>query len=294
MLYSKFPRHLFCSLLHFISYGIFARYRETGYLKSSIIGIDIDGVMNRHRDHFCSLLMQKTGKEITPEQITHIPVHEADLGVTREDEREVFNDTKYWINMPVEDTTPDNLKKLRNIFKFKLFIFTHRPWPNVVAIDKKDSKAIISSWRRGLGKYESLVYNALSKWAKVKLWFDYVVNRFLNRFKSGRLIQRLTILWLRSYGFEYDKLIIEKGNEDTTDPRGHFRNRFQFSRKKKIRFFVEDDLEKAVKLSFICDVIFLIDHPYNTPNRFVGTAIPSNIIRVKSWNEVYRHIRRLS
>lgn len=191
----------FFFVMHFVFYWKFARYRETGYLKSSIIGIDIDGVMNRHRNHFCSLLAQKTGKEITPEQITHIPVHEADLEVTREDERLVFNDSKYWIDMPVEDTTPDNLKKLRNIFKFKLFIFTHRPWPNVVVIDKKDRKAVISSWRRGLCDYESVVYNALPKWAKVKLWFDYVANRLLNRFKSGCLIQRLTILWLRRYGF---------------------------------------------------------------------------------------------
>ncbi|MEW5815103.1 MAG: hypothetical protein AB1798_06865 [Spirochaetota bacterium] len=281
-------------ITHFLFYWRFARHRETGYLKSNIIGIDIDGVLNRHRDHFCYLLAKKTGKEIKTEQITHIPVHEADLGVTREDERLVFNDPKYWIDMPVEDTTPDNLKKLRNIFKFKLFIFTHRPWPNLLAIEKKDRKLVIDYWRRCLCDYESLVYSALSKWKKIRMWSDYVVNFLFDRFKSVRLIRRLTILWLRHYGFKYDNLVIEKGNEDITDPRGNFRNRFQLSRKKKIRFFVEDDLEKAVKLSFICDVVFLIAHPYNESARFGGTSIPSNIVRVKSWNAIYRHIRRLS
>jgi uncharacterized HAD superfamily protein len=279
---------------HFVFYWAFARYRETRYLKSGIIGIDIDGVMNSHREHFCSLLAQKRGKIISPGQITHIPVHEADLGVSREDEMVVFNDARYWIDMPIENTTSSNLKKLRNIFKFKLFIFTHRPWPNVTTIDKNERKTVIASWRKDLGNYESVVFNALSKWPKAKLWISYLVNRFLIRFENGRLVKRLTILWLRYYGFDYDKLIIEKGNEDATDPKGHFRNRFQFSRKKRIRYFVEDDLEKAVKLSFICDVIFLIDHPYNALGKYEGTVIPSNIIRVKSWNEVYQHIRRLS
>jgi len=57
--------------------------------------------------------------------------------------------------------------------------------------------------------------------------------------------------------------MIEQGHEDVADPQGRFRNRFYVARKKGIRFFVEDDLEKAIKLAYICDVVFLLDHPYN-------------------------------
>lgn len=67
-----------------------------------------------------------------------------------------------------------------------------------------------------------------------------------------------------------------------------FKNRFYESSKKNIRFFVEDDLRKAIKLSYICDFIFLLDHPYNQERN-----LPNNVFRVKSWEEIYRKIREL-
>lgn len=113
----------------------------------------------------------------------------------------------------------------------------------------------------------------------------------LTKIRLWRLkpIDIITKCWLHHNGIEYDKLTIEKGSEDISDPRGQFRNRFYISRKKKIRFFVEDDDEKANKLAYICDVVFLIEHPYNKDKK-----LPKNVLRVESWNDIYRWIRKLS
>jgi len=94
------------------------------------LGIDIDGVLNKHRDQFSLLLYEKTGRKIDPDDITVLPVHEDDtLNVKREDERLVFNDPKYWTDMPVIEDAANVIQKLRNMFNIKICIFTHRPWP---------------------------------------------------------------------------------------------------------------------------------------------------------------------
>lgn len=215
-------------VLHFLIYRKLAEHRETGYLKSHIVGVDIDGVLNRHRDHFCKMLKEKTDKDISPDQIKHIPVHEAGLGISKEEEISVFNDPQYWIKMPVADMASENLKKLKREFNFKVFIFTKRDWPHL-----------------------------------------------------SEDIKKITKSWLKENGMKYDKLLIEKSTGD---------NRFTNAIKNNIRLFIEDDVEKAEKLAFICDVIFLLDHPYNRPDR----NLPGNILRVTSWDEIYRTIRRLS
>ncbi len=263
-------------ILHFLIYYKLAEYREIGYLKSQIIGVDIDGVLNKHREHFCKLLEENIGKKIKPAQITIIPVHEdRNSGVTREDEKIVFNDPDYWINMPVIEDASNSLKKLRNSFKLKTFIFTHRAWPNTVGMTDRDSRQVKNRWKSRLEQFKRETRFSKFHWIKT-LYKDYII--------------QITELWLRENKFEYDKLIREKGNEDVADPRGFFRNRFYISRKKKIRFFVEDVLEKAMKLAFICDIVFLIDQPYN---QSFATELPGNIIRVKSWEEIYQNIRKL-
>jgi uncharacterized HAD superfamily protein len=288
-------------ILHYLSYVEYSNQRESGYLKSYIIGIDIDGVLNKHREHFCKLLKRKTGKEVNPEKIIHIPVHEGDLDVTREDEVKVFHSPEYWTEMPIEDNTPENIKKLNNVFKFKIMIFTHRPWPNVKVLDNKSKKELFDEWKNCLQRYEMDTRETLvgSKESttlkdtinKLLIYINYKANiMVLNHFRKRSMINRFTSLWLKRYEFKFDSLVIEKGHEDVADPRGHFKNRFQISRKKKIKFFVEDDLEKAIKLAYICDAVLLFDHPYNKEEG----EIPGNIIRVKSWNELYKTIRKLS
>jgi hypothetical protein len=72
-----------------------------------------------------------------------------------------------------------------------------------------------------------------------------------------------------------------------------------------LRYFVEDDIEKAEKLAYICDVVFLVEHPYNTgfekqcescnyECKREKIDLPNNVRTVKSWDEIYKRIRLLS
>jgi hypothetical protein len=128
----------------------------------------------------------------------------------------------------------------------------------------------------------------------------------LLRYNLGRMpVEQMTETWLVKNEIEYAKLTIERGNEDVADPQGHFRNRFNLARHRRIRYFVEDDIEKAIKLAYICDVVFLIEHPYNTgyENKCDNCdhnckreqfELPANIRRVRSWDDIYKSVRRLS
>lgn len=280
-------------LLHFVIYFIYAHHRETAYLKSNIIGIDIDGVINKHREHFCPLIFEKTGKSIKPEQITIMPVHEhPTLGINRDDERQVFNDPKYWIDMPIIENAVQNIRRMKNTFKLKIFIFTSRPWPD----DPNRAKlyAYIKSFMERCNDFSIKI-------AALDIILDTPILKRLSILIKEQPLCQITKEWLKRHNFKYDNFFFEKGNDYSSDPRGKFRNRFYIARKKKIRFFVEDDFEKAIKLSYVCDVVFLYSHPYNKPqpdlpvekNR-IRKEIPSNIIRIDTWDEIYQHIRRLS
>jgi uncharacterized HAD superfamily protein len=253
------------------------------YLKSNILGVDIDGVLNKHREHFCQILKEKTGKKIAPEKITIIPVHEnKNINVSREDERNVFNDPKYWVDIkPVEDV-PAIMRNLHNIFKVKIFLFTYRPWPD-------------AELKKELAQYKTQFLDNCKKLPSLD-----IILKYLNKLKTNPLAQ-ITKEWLKRHKFSYDKLIIERGNDYSSDSRINFKNRFYIAKKKRLKFFVEDDIEKATKLSFICDVVFLISHPYNTPHKNLPKEInklreniPRNIIRVNNWSEIYSLMRRLS
>jgi hypothetical protein len=43
--------------------------------------------------------------------------------------------------------------------------------------------------------------------------------------------------------------------------------RVQVAQNHALKFFVEDDWESAYRLAFICDIVFLIRHPYNDAMR---------------------------
>lgn len=270
-------------ILHFIVYLLYARHRETGYLRSNIVGVDIDGVMNMHKEHFCELLKSSTGKELASEKITIIPVNEAkNSSVTRGDECVVFNDPRYWTDMPVVPEVPEILRRLRNTFKMKIFIFTYRPWPD--SPDKATlMKQKVEFWK---------AYNHFFLFS----WICWILSR-----SKITPLRGLTRKWLDKHKIPYDRLIIEKGNDYSSDPFSNFKNRFYVSRKKMIRYFVEDDIEKAIKLSFICDIVFLISQPYNEPSedlpehlRLLRENLPSNVLRVKEWIEIYQNIRLFS
>jgi hypothetical protein len=70
--------------LHWLVYLSIANYRERALLQRPIIGVDIDGVLNSHRQQFCSVLQQTVNKQLLPESIVRIPVHEIEAaGVLR-------------------------------------------------------------------------------------------------------------------------------------------------------------------------------------------------------------------
>lgn len=275
--------------LHFLIYLCYSKHREIAYLKSSILGIDIDGVLNKHREHFCKLLKENAGKQISPEQILIMPVHEhTALNVSREDERKVFNDPRYWKDMPAMEDASNRIRTLRNVFELKVYIFTYRPWP-----DSQDKKELIEKVR--------LFCQQVRHFSFLTILLKFLLVGCLVKRWKEKPLKEITKRWLKERGIDYDKFFFEKGNDYSSDPRGKFKNRFYVSRKNKTRFFVEDDFEKAVKLCYICDVVFLISHPYNEPQEGLPKEInasrsnlPSNIIRVKSWNEIYKNIRRLS
>jgi len=285
----------FFSCIHFAIYWGYARHRETAYLNSNILGVDIDGVLNKHREHFCKLLKENAGKQVEPEQILIMPVHESPgLNVTREDERKVFNDPRYWKDMPAIENASDRIRSLINAFRLKVYIFTYRPWPDTQ--DKKDLIEKVQVFCQQVRRF-SLKLLLMTILLKVKF---LPVGWLIKRWKEEPL-KKITKFWLKERGIDYDKFFFEKGNDYSSDPGGRFKNRFYISRKEKIRFFVEDDLEKAVKLSYICDIVFLVSHPYNEPQQALPDEVnavrknfPSNIIRVKSWNEIYKNIRKLS
>lgn len=270
-------------ILHFILYRLFTNHRESKYLKSNIIGIDIDGVLNKHRDHFCQLLEENAEKMLDPRDILIIPVHDdSRYDIKRIDESKVFNDPKYWVEMPVIENASDKIRNLKNVFAFKVYIFTWRSWPD--AKDKNELKKLKKNFLKNCSQISSK-------------------DRLLKIIKISKMdpLSRITEEWLARHHFRYDKFFMEKGNDYTSDPRQKFNNRFWIARKKKIRFFVEDDLEKALKLSFICDIVFLISQPYNETSpklppsiNNIRTNLPSNIIRVKDWTEINQQIRRLS
>lgn len=271
------PIAIFISLLliHYTIYREMAGHREYAYLKSNIIGIDVDGVLNKHRDQFCKILKKNTGIDINPDDICHIPVHEGLDNVTRNHELAVFNDPSYWINMPPREEIAQNIKKLKNALDFKIFVFTSRPWPDLSKLDHGEVGRSLTDWR--------------SQIVKVLTSKNMLLRYSINLIPRKYLINLITKNWLMSNNILYDKLVIEKGNENLLDKRGRLYNRFHISGKKKIRYFIEDDLEKAVKLTYLCDAVFLIDHPYN---RNLGEIEPpNNLIRVKDWNEIYKRIR---
>lgn len=279
---------IFC-IFHLIIYFIYANSAENRLLRNRIIGVDIDGVLNKQHVHFCNFLKKSScAKEISSDDITIIPVHDDQaLEISKNTEREIFNNPNYWEELPVEDNASDTIRSLRNALRFKIFIFTYRPWP-----DHKVKKEQVNLVKKFLKKVDGLNLLVL----KTLLFLQ--MNCLVTKLKEEPL-KIITRKWLKKENIVYDKLIIEKGNDYSSSPSLKFKNRFYYSKKKKIRFFIEDEPEKAIKLSFICDVVFLMARPYNKENlTSVKTNLrnhfPSNIIRVSDWDEIFRYIKLFS
>lgn len=298
-------------ILHHLFYCSYARHREHGYLTTSAIGIDIDGVLNKHREKFCEIFEQKTGRSIKPEQIQRLPVRDnKGLGVNEDEEMAVFHDPSYWTKMDVVNGAQQNLRRLRNELNLKIHVFSYRPWPVPVETGANNYNFDAAAWLRALlqirketkmsaksqnrenpeGGLVSLFSFFTSLPRSIKDWFLAVSRSVFVRLPWVHKIDRITHLWLYKHKLEYDRLIIEKGHSNLASPNARFVNRFNMARRHNLRFFIEDDLEKAVKMANICDVVFLVDHPYNRQ----WSGLPANIRRVSTWDEIYSEVRKLS
>jgi uncharacterized HAD superfamily protein len=120
--------------------------------------------------------------------------------------------------------------------------------------------------------------------AKIRTNLNYKVHIFTKRdWKSATFnVDELTKRWLECNDFEHDDLTIEKDNTLIKD-------RYILSAEKKIEFFVEDNLDNAIRLSQTCRIVFLMKQLYNQK-----MDMPKNIIPVDNWEEIYDWIRKLT
>ena len=184
--------------------------------------------------------------------------------------------------MPALPEAAANVKRLRTAYRLKIEIFTHRPWPDSSLMDSDQASSLKREWKKAALDFTGAAHSGN--------WLSRVLLRLGIPFGTSPL-EAITRAWLKAKGFEFDGLTVEKGNENVADPQAHFHNRFYVAREKKMRFFVEDDAEKAAKLAHICDVVFLLEQPYNANPR---VTLPNNIIRCSTWDEIHRQIRTLS
>ena len=240
--------------LHMLSFKLMSNYNENGtaYFKR-IIGVDIDGVLNKHEEQFVNTYNtlfcgQHSRKELNVSCITTLPVSKSGI-INREDEHRVFKTCEYWDTMPENDDCNIYLpQEIKNKLGYKVNIFTWRDWDVCYKIS---------------GEHIN----------------DYSIK---NRTKE----------WLKEKGISYNKIFFEKGNIDRpiTAFGAKYKTRFYYSAKQNIKYFVEDNIYNAEKLSHICKYVFLFSHEYNKNEHI---ALPFNVIRVSSWKDVLDKIKEL-
>lgn len=272
---------LHLALWRYLSYS-----RENKYLKSYAFGVDIDGVMNNQTELFVKWL-EKLKIKIKEQNILEIPVRlNPDLGVNAFHEEVIFNSKEYWEELSESENVFKTIKDIKNVFGYKVFIYTHRDWGNM----SEDVKS----------KIKDLGFTPITKKDILKIttnWFEkqgikvFIVNNWRKAF--------LNFLILPIFRTKI-RLMFEKGNTYISDNRFLFivrkqtllLNRFQSSKKNQIKFFVEDRPDNAIKLSNIVEYVFLFDQPYNQD--VSKYSFPKNVIRVGSWNMIYSYLKELS
>lgn len=273
---------------HLLVYGGLSRHREWSYLRGHIIGVDVDGVLGMHRERFCEVLRDDCGgPDIDPQLLDRMPVRDCmDLEtrdgepceLTEADEVNVFHQPTYWSQMKPYPQAAYVLQRLRDVMDYKILVFSWRPWPNWGKVPKDDRCACLRHWADTLAEVRGV-----SGWRRrAFVWICSVIETR----RRWTIIDQMTARWLQQSGIPYDGLTIEKGNVYSPYPRKRTVNRFAAARRWEMRIFIEDDLAKALRLSGICDIVFLIDHPYNQ-----SAPLPNNVIRVKDWMTIYSFVK---
>jgi hypothetical protein len=266
--------------IHYCYYTTITKYRQITYMKSQIIGVDIDGVLNKHRDAFCEMheknMIKKYGeiekipdeKKLTPEEINIIPVNRIkNKKITVDDEFDVFNNPEYWEKqLEISPGVGKIIKKLKNSYGYRINIHSYRPWPQYA-------------------------HGTLTEDEINSLW-------------KGKSLTKITKQWLKESNIPSSKVHIEKSSIDISKKsmsmwgilfgftKSQFKNRFYYTGMKPYRYFVEDTFENAIKLSSNCDYVFLIEQTYNGCEQF-QQELPPNIIRVNKWEEIEDKIKEL-
>lgn len=267
---------------HYVVYRWIAHVREKIYLKPASIGVDIDGVLNLHREHFSKWLHKKFGIQLDAEAIATIPVHEGHKNLSRDHEVAIFNDPSFWVNMPSNEDAVHVLRKMHNTLNLPIYFFTNRPWPENTGLTKTEKKANAKLWKTVSKKF--LCQSKFPALSRLIFWVRV-------QFGVIKLSHAITRIWLSANGFSPHSVLFERKNGRFARFATPMSNRFYEARKRQIRFFVEDNPENANKLAPICDVVFLLDHPYNRDDE---NSNLSNVLRVFSWDEIYKKIRSLS
>jgi len=272
-------------LIHYIYYKRACLHMNNIYTPNPIIGIDIDGVLNKHRETFCTFLKKNANKDLKPEEITNIPVSMiSGKDITSTDEHKVFNDLNYWIQqLLIGYEVGLILKDLRENFGYKINVFSYRNWPKKDHCDHHEQISIVKKW----SKYSFPYINFSIPFDKYKSIYGLSV------------IKSITRKWLKKNQIKFDKIIIDSNRDNDKlieynrfkSLKKDFRNRYYHTKLNSYRFFIDDELPNAIKLSYTCKYVLLIDQPYN---QFDHQIIPSNIIRVYSWSEIKEKIKELS
>lgn len=123
-------------------------------------------------------------------------------------------------------------------------------------------------------------------------WRNWNVDKDLKGEQVKFDIEKHTKKWLKDNGIVFEKIIFESGNYDAPISlfSSKYKTRYYYAKKYKIRYFVEDNLRNAEKLSHICEYVFLVDHPYNQTEN----ALPYNVIRVSNWQEISEWIKNMN
>ena len=126
--------------LHFLFHKIVSIRSENGsdYYRR-IIGVDIDGVLNKHEESFVSICNIINGTTLSKESITTLPVSKSGI-ITREQEHKVFHTIEYWMNMPVREDVVQNLvEEIKNKRGYKVYLFTWRDWKVTRTINGREA-----------------------------------------------------------------------------------------------------------------------------------------------------------
>ncbi len=92
------------------------------------IGVDIDGVLNKHEETFVEICNQLNKTSLKVTDITSLPVHYTEK-ISLAQEQNVFKTKEYWERQIPEDNVEHYLiQEIKNKYGYKPYIFTLRDW----------------------------------------------------------------------------------------------------------------------------------------------------------------------